>query len=149
MSIYIDTSALAKRYLLERGSEAFDAFLQGCDDDCVISALGSTEFESILQRLRRERLIDADYAEQARNDFLADLQTALWVMRPFATSSFPQAADLMRTLDVPLATLDALHLASALELGCRGFATGDRQLSQAAARRGLTVHDFSEAPPHA
>ena len=149
MSIYIDTSALAKRYLLERGSEAFDTFLQDCEDDCVISALGSTEFESILQRLRRQQLIDADYAEQARNDFLADLQTALWVMRPFATSSFPQAADLMRTLDVPLATLDALHLASALELGCRGFATGDRQLSRAAARRGLTVHDFSETPPHA
>lgn len=149
MSIYIDTSALAKRYLLERGSEAFDAFLQDCDDDCVISALGSTEFESILQRLRRQRLIDAGYAEQARKDFLADLQTALWVVRPFAISSFPQAADLMRTLDVPLATLDALHLASALELGCRGFATSDRQLLQAAARRGLTVHDFSETLPHA
>ena len=144
MSIYIDTSALAKRYLLERGSDAFDAFLQQCDDDCVISALGGTEFESVLQRLRRERLIDADYAEQARKDFLNDLQTALWVVRPFAPSNFPQAADLMRTLDVPLATLDALHLATALDLGCRGIATSDRQLSQAASRRGLIVHDFSK-----
>jgi predicted nucleic acid-binding protein len=144
MAIYVDTSALAKRYLLERGSEAFDAFLQQCEDDCVISPLGSTEFESILQRLRRERLIDADYAEQARKDFQADLHTALWVVRPFAASTFAQAADLMRSLDVPLATLDALHLATAIELGCQGFATSDRQLSRAASRRGLTVHDFSE-----
>ena len=149
MAIYIDTSALAKRYLLERGSEAFDAFLQDCDDDCVICALGGTEFESILQRLRRQQLIDTDYADQARQDFLDDLQTALWVVRPFAASSFLQAADLMRTLDVPLATLDALHLASALALDCRGFATADRHLSRAAAQRGLTVHDFSETLPHA
>jgi len=144
MAIYIDTSALAKRYLLERGSETFDAFLQQCDDDCVISPLGGTEFESILQRLRRERLIDADYAEQARKDFLADVHTALWTVRPFVISVFSEAADLMRSLDVPLATLDALHLASALDLGCRGFATGDRQLARAAARRGLTLHDFSK-----
>ena len=88
MPIYIDTRALAKRYLLERGSKAFDAFLQDCDD-CVISALGSTEFESIL---RCERLSDARHAEQARKDSLPDLQTTLWVVRPFAMSSFPQAA---------------------------------------------------------
>jgi predicted nucleic acid-binding protein len=143
MAIYIDTSALAKRYLLEAGSDAFEAFLQQCNDDCVISPLGSTEFESVLQRLRRQQLIDVDYAEQARQDFLADLHSALWVLRPFAPSGFPQAARLMRTLDVPLATLDALHLAAALDAGCQGLATGDRQLSRAASSCGLTVHDFS------
>ena len=142
MAIYVDTSALAKRYVLEAGSDAFDAFLESCDDDCVITPLGGCEFESILQRLRRENLIDADFAEQARREFFADLQTALWVVRPFATACFPQAAELMRRLDLPLATLDALHLAAALDAGCASLATADRRLSQAAARSGLTVHHF-------
>jgi uncharacterized protein len=144
MPIYVDTSALAKRYVLEQGSDAFDAFLRDCEDDCVISPLGTTEFESVLQRLRRQGYIDAAFARQARNDFLADLNSALWAVRPFASSSFSQATELMRSLDTPLATLDALHLASALEFGCDSFATSDRQLSRAASKRGLTVHDFSE-----
>lgn len=144
MAIYIDTSALAKRYVLEQGSDAFDAFLQVCEDDCVISALGTTEFESILQRLRRQGFIDAAFARRARDSFLADLHLALWAVRPFANSSFSQAAELMRSMDTPLATLDALHLASAIDFGCNGFATSDRQLSKAASRRGLTVHDFSK-----
>lgn len=48
----------------------------------------------------------------------------------------------MRSVDVPLATLDALHLASAIESGCDALATGDRHLSRAAVKRGLTVHEF-------
>lgn len=144
MPVYVDTSALAKRYVLEQGSDAFDAFLQGCEDECVISALGTTEFESVLQHLRRRGFIDAAFARRARDSFLADLHSALWAVRPFAINSFSQAAELMRSLDTPLATLDALHLASALNFGCDGFATSDRQLSRAASRRGLTVHDFSK-----
>lgn len=144
MPIYVDTSALAKRYFLAQGSDAFDAFLRSCEDDCVISPLGTTEFESVLQRLRRQGFIDAAFARRARADFLNDLHTALWAVRPFAISSFSQAAELMRSLDIPLATLDALHLASALDFGCDGFATSDRHLSRAASKRGLTVHDFSK-----
>ena len=143
MPIYIDTSALAKRYLAERGSDAFDAFLQACEDDFVISPLGSTEFESILQRLARQGHIDGAYARQARSDFASDLHRAVWSMHEFALVAFAEAAELMRTLKAPLATLDALHLASAIEFGCDGFASGDRALCRAASERGLVVHDFS------
>ena len=142
VAIYVDTSALAKRYVLERGSEAFDAFKGDCDDECVISALGTTEFESVLQRLKRQGYIDAAFMERARNSFMADLGSALWSVRPFASASFNRAAELMRSVNVPLATLDALHLASALDLGCNAFATGDKQLSRAASKRGLIVHEF-------
>lgn len=142
MPIYIDTSALAKRYIAERGSDAFDAFLLEQTDDCVISPLVATELESIVQRLRRQQLIDARYATQVRRDFAQDLRAALWSMRPFAASGLTLAAELLRTLASPLATLDALHLASAIELGCDALATADRQLAVAAAERGLGVHPF-------
>lgn len=142
MPIYIDTSALAKRYLSERGSEVFDAFLAAQDDECVICPLGATELESMLQRLQRECLITASFAQQVRRDFAADLSAALWSMRPFEAASFALATQLMRSLQAPLASLDALHLACSIELACTSFATGDRQLARAAAEHGLQVHSF-------
>ncbi len=142
MAIYIDTSALAKRYLAEKGSDAFDAFLITQVDDCVISPLVATELESLVQRLLRQRLIAKPYAAQVRQDFADDLRAALWAMRPFPSAALTLASDLLRTLAAPLATLDALHLASAVELDCSAIATGDRQLAKAAGERGLAVHAF-------
>ena len=142
MPIYIDTSALAKRYLAERGSDAFDAFLIGQLDDCLISPLVATELESVVQRLLRARLIDKAYAVQVRQDFANDLSGALWSMRPFPSASLALAQDLLRNLTAPLATLDALHLATAVEFDCAAIATGDRQLAKAAAEHGLEVHRF-------
>ena len=142
MAIYVDTSALAKRYLSEKGSDAFDAFLIGQVDEFVVSPLVATELESVVQRLLRQRLISKTYAEQLRQDFSDDLRGALWAMRPFPNPGMALAGELIRTLAAPLATLDALHLASALQFGCGAVATGDRQLALAAAEAGLVVHEF-------
>ncbi|RZU02502.1 type II toxin-antitoxin system VapC family toxin [Rivibacter subsaxonicus] len=142
MSVYIDTSALAKRYLAEPASDAFDRFLATCGDDYVINPLGATEFESVLQRLQRQQLIDARHARRARTEFGKDLAAALWNMQPFDSDSFSLATALMQDLGVALATLDALHLASAISHQCSGLATGDRQLARAAAARGLDVYPF-------
>jgi predicted nucleic acid-binding protein len=142
VSIYIDTSALTKRYLAEPASDEFDRFLANGEEDYVISPLGATEFESVLQRLQRQRLINEGHARRARAEFGKDLAAALWSMQPFDSESFSLASSLMQDLDVALATLDALHLASALGFQCSGLATGDRQLARAAAARGLAVYPF-------
>jgi len=142
-SIYIDTSALAKRYVAEVGSAEFDDFLVAEDAEFVVSPLVATELESILQRLMREARISAAYAERAREFFAVDLASALWSMRPFSASVFANAARSMRDLSIPLATLDALHLACAIELRCEALASGDRRLLAAAAARGLRVHSFA------
>ncbi len=143
MSIYIDTSALAKRYLAERGSDDFDAFLAAHDEQFVISPLVATELDSLLQRLARQRLIDSRYAARVRRHFADDLRGALWSMRPFAAAGITLAGDLIRELEAPLATLDALHLASAIDLDCPALASADRQLLAAAQERGLLVHSFA------
>ena len=143
MSIYFDTSAFAKRYVAEIGSDAVDAFLMDQSaDDCIISPLVVTELNSILQRLQRTGLMDAEFAARARVALAVDLTSALWAMRPFATGSFDRAGCLLRELPTPLATLDALHLACAIELQCTSMATADRQLAAAAIAVGLNVHHF-------
>ena len=142
MATYFDTSALAKRYIAEPGSDAVDEFLAQHADDCVITPLVATEFESILQRLLRQGLIDADFAARSHSRFAADLSGALWAMRPFEVASFSRAVGLLRELGTPLVTLDALHLASAVEHQCTALATSDRQLARAAQASGLLVHTF-------
>jgi uncharacterized protein len=140
--IYIDTSALAKRYVAEIGSAHFEAFVAEQSDECVICPLGAIELESVLQRLQRQQLIDSAYALQARRDFASDLASAVWSMQRFDAAGFARGTELLRTLSSALATLDALHLACAIELGCEAIATGDRQLARAAQECNLTVHSF-------
>jgi uncharacterized protein with PIN domain len=50
--VYLDTSALAKWYLDEPGSEVFAEYLQGVDV-AIISRLTHTEMRSLLSRRRR------------------------------------------------------------------------------------------------
>lgn len=145
MSVYVDTSALTKRYLSEATSEPFDRFVQACEVPLQITPLTVTEFHSTLMLRLRMGDLDADYVERARSSFSIDLQSQLWAWAPFPAAAFGDASQLIQSLGAPLATLDALHLASARLFGCQGFATADLRLGRAAERCGLTLHDFS--PP--
>jgi len=139
---YVDTSALVKRYLAEPGSDAFDAFCALPDIDRVICPLVATEFTGVSQRRVRNREITARQAGQMRSRFHADLSSGAWALIEFGADVFSRASDLMTTLTVPLATLDALHLACALQHGADQLATGDLQLATAARKTGLRVHTF-------
>lgn len=143
MALFIDTSALAKRYINEPQSDAFDAFLAASEDEFLITPLVITEFESLLMRRLRQGDFDADYLRRTRELFVQDMSAALWQVRPFEPAAFEMATRLIRRGDVPVATLDALHLASAMGHGCDAIATSDRQLARAAEASGLAIHDFS------
>lgn len=142
MGIYIDTSALVKRYVHEPSSQAFDDFVAASDDEFVLSPLTLVELQSVLMRRLRQRDFDRVYLKRLRALFNNDMRAALWVVRPFPTEAFAEAARLIEELDVALATLDALHVASAQFLGCTRFATADGQLARAAQRCGLIVDGF-------
>lgn len=133
---------MAKRYLAERGSSDFEAFLDATQDECVICPLGVMELESVLRRLQRQRIVDAAFALRTRRSFASDLASAVWSVRPFDAAAFARGNELLRDLASPLTTLDALHLACALELNCNAMATGDAQLARAASECRLTVHSF-------
>jgi uncharacterized protein len=142
VGIYIDTSALVKRYVHEPSSQAFDDFVAASDDEFVLSPLTLVELQSVLMRRLRQRDFDRVYLKRLRALFNNDMRAALWVVRPFPTEAFAEAARLIEELDVALATLDALHVASAQFLGCTRFATADGQLARAAQRCGLIVDGF-------
>lgn len=143
-AIYVDTSALAKRYIDEIDSARFDEFVATGPGALVVSPLTVTEFHSVLMRRLRMGEFDPAYVEGARQAFSADLAANLWTWTAFPTAAFGDASLLIQDAARGLATLDALHLASALLLECRAFATADRRLARAAAERGLQLHQFAD-----
>jgi predicted nucleic acid-binding protein len=140
---YVDTSALVKRYVHEPGSQAFDDFVAGSDEPFVLSPLTLVELQSVLMRRLRQRDFDRVYLRRLRGLFDGDLRAALWIVQPFPTEAFAAAARLVEDLDIAVAPFDALHIASAKALGCKRFATADRQQARAAQRCGLSIQDFS------
>ena len=139
---YIDTSALIKRYVEEPGSDAFDTFCELPAIERVICPLGVTELTGVLQRRVRMRSLTPAHAVVVRQRFLADVAAGGWRVVDFETDMFSKANQLIVNLGAPLATLDALHLACALQHVAAEFATADLQLAAAARKARLRVHTF-------
>ncbi len=125
-TVYLDTSAIAKLIVPEPETTALRAFLNALPEAPVSSDLARTE------TLRAARRTDPALVARARQvlDRL-DLITA-------PPGIFEAAA----RLEPPeLRSLDAIHLATALDLGddLDALVTYDRQLASAARGYGLTV----------
>ena len=107
---YLDTSALAKWYLNEVGSEVFVDFLQSLDS-AVISSLTLTEMRSLLSRRRRMGDLSLELETVLFAAFLDDIDRG-WLQRyPLDDARFAEATNLIaRYPEHPLRTLDALHL---------------------------------------
>ena len=139
---YLDTSALIKRYVEEPYSAAFDAFFLSGEFDFVISLLVITEITSALARRARQREITSAFAASTRQIFQDEVLTGSWQMVAFESQQFSQAANLISSLQLPLGTLDALHLTSALNSPASALATADKQLATAAKKSGLQIFSF-------
>ena len=139
---YLDTSALAKWYLNEQGSEAFVSFLQGLDS-AVISSLTQTEMRSLLSRRRRMGDLSAELESLLFAAFLDDIDRG-WLQRyPFDDARFAEASNLIsRYPEQPLRTLDALHLAQAAQAGIPMLATADAVMAETASLMGFAVERF-------
>ena len=139
---YLDTSALAKWYLNEAGSNAFVEFLQALGA-AVISSLTVTEMRCLLSRRRRMADLSVELESLLLAAFLEDIDRG-WLQRIAVDDSrFAEAANLiMRYPEHPLRTLDALHLTLAVHAGVSILATADGVMADAAASMGLEVARF-------
>ncbi len=139
---YVDTSALIKRYVRETGSDEFESFSEKPGYDRIICPLQTVEFTSTLQRRLHSGAMDRRQVAGARQRLLADVAAGGWRLVAFEADVFSRATTLLTDLSVPVAALDALHLACALQVSAEHFATADRQLAAAARKAGLQVHLF-------
>ena len=142
---FVDTSALAKLYHWEVGSERMEALIEAPEARLIISQLSLVEIESVFATKVRMGMIDKTALEQLRGRFYADLARGRFEVVLMARRHFQGAEALVRTHAVKhtLRTLDALQLSVALDLHRRGAAsqlvTSDRALSEVATLEGLPV----------
>ncbi len=123
---YLDTSAAAKLVLVERGSTALRRWMKPHERRVFSSDLLRTE---LLRTIRREA---SDQMVSAR----AVLEGMLLVR--LSTKVCERAVSLEPSV---LRSLDALHLAAAMEVGdeLEGFVTYDARLAAAALANGIEV----------
>ncbi len=72
---FLDSSALAKRYHVERGTDVVDRLLREPGSRCFISRLTLTEVQSVFARKVREGFITEDEFELLRRRLLTDVAT--------------------------------------------------------------------------
>ncbi len=131
MSLYVDSSALLKRYVEEPDSEMAESLLRS--DPSLLTAR-----HTVLEvRRNLARLLEERDAATARAAFLEDLDALSIVELDEVTCEMAAAiAEL-----TGVRTLDALHLAAAQRIGSPAvpFLTFDLRQAQAARGLGLTV----------
>jgi predicted nucleic acid-binding protein len=124
---YLDTSALVKLVVAEGESAALRGWLAAADRDPISSDLARTELVRAVRRAAPDRAVLA--REVLETLTLVELTTA----------TFEAAGRLDPAV---LRTLDALHLAVALDLGddLDGLVTYDGRQADAARAHGVVVH---------
>lgn len=126
MAFYLDTSALVKLVVAEPQTAALRAWLGEKERTLVSCDLTRTELARAVRRVVPDRLVDAN----------AVLDGITLLTLP--ASVFVAAG---RLDPVELRSLDALHLAAALELGddLEALIAYDERLQDAARRNGIEV----------
>ncbi|HEX9681710.1 MAG TPA: type II toxin-antitoxin system VapC family toxin [Acidimicrobiales bacterium] len=129
MTLYVDTSALLKRYIDEPDSDRAEALLAS-DPDLVTG-------RHTLVEVRRNlaRLLDGPALLAARDAFSRDLEALALI--ELDANTCERAAALAEQSGVR--TLDALHLGAASRLGSVSILTYDVRQAQVARAIGLTV----------
>jgi predicted nucleic acid-binding protein len=123
---YLDTSALVKLVVAEPETEALRAWLADTDSEWVSSDLARTELMRAVRRSTPDRLVRA-------REVLDSL-----ILLGVTTSIFDAAG---RLDPLVLRTLDAVHLAAALDLGddLEAIVTYDGRLAEAAGANGIAT----------
>lgn len=137
---FIDTSALFKRYVKEKGSDIVENIF-AADVNRFISAITTVEVVSNLRRL-----VDIDYAitEEdfgiVRTMFLQDIAASRLELVELSPSLLIKSLEICA--EQYLTPLDAIQLASALEMVEKPFfVCSDKKLLRLAAGKGLPVID--------
>ena len=132
MKLFADSSAFAKRYILEDGSEAMDNLLQKASQLGLCVILVPEIVSGLNRRLREQVLSPRDY-RKIKKQLMNDIHdTTILQVTPAIIS---RSVKLLETNI--LRAMDALHVASALEWQADLFATADYRQNKAAKNAGL------------
>lgn len=132
MKVVTDSSALAKRYVFELGSDKIDYFLQNAKQLGLCTIL-VPEIISALNRRRREKILSADDYRSIKRQLMEDVHDA--VILQVTPAVIARSVKLLE--DNVLRAMDALHIACALEWCADLFVTADKRQYKASKSAGI------------
>lgn len=133
--LYLDSSALAKRYVAEPGGDQVQALMEANRGRLFTSVATWAEVLSVLARCQRESRFSAREYRLQQRAFSLD-----WSALHAIEVILPVLAPARRLIERhALRAYDAIQLCSALWIGRPLFACFDERLRRAAAAEGLTV----------
>lgn len=134
MRSFFDSSAFAKRYVQEKGSEEADAACQAAAA-LGLGVLCIPEIVSALNRRFREKALSHEQYSAAKHRLLEDVRDAEIVN--LTPEVIARATLLLETNE--LRASDALHVACALAWGADLFVSSDQRQLRAATKSGLAT----------
>lgn len=138
MKAFLDTSALAKRYVAENGPEKVSALCQAAEV-LVVSVICLPELISTLARVVREKkLAKAEY-RKLKSDLVTDLADV--DICQITLDVLASAVSLLESH--PLRAMDALHVVCALAVKADVFVSADHRQLAVARKAGLKTVDVS------
>jgi uncharacterized protein len=132
MRTFLDSSAFAKRFIDEAGSESVDAICTEASE-LALSIICVPEVISAMNRRVRERKLSKQQYDEAKKRLLSEVEDADIVN----LSPSVVALSVAILEGNPIRAMDALHVASALQWQAQLFVSADEQQTAVAARAGL------------
>lgn len=134
LNVFFDSSALAKRYIEEKGTDQVQAILSSASA-LAVSVICVPEIVSALCRRRRERKLSTEEYRNAKASVLTDIDDAAVI--GITEEVIARGVGLLEQF--PLRSADALHIACASEWSTDLFVSADDRQCKAARARGLRV----------
>lgn len=132
--MYLDSAYIAKFYVNEPDAAKVRELIRHAVYVCS-SSWAFLEVTCVFNRHVREGSLTAAQGRELSDIFRQHVESDLWNLAPITERLLKRAAALARGLppNVPLRAGDAIHLATALDLGEKEIWTNDRHLLAAAA----------------
>jgi uncharacterized protein len=137
--MYLDTSVLVKRYVAEPDSEHVDEVVVGFT--LVSSELALGEVWSAMLAKERNKVLPKVARDAAWKAFLSDIDEGVLRLIPLDGVMIREANEIMLSVhpDVPLRTLDAIHLATYDSVVTGPIFTKDKRMLAAAKLLGFAA----------
>ena len=137
MNVFFDSSALAKRYVEEVGSDRVQDILSSATS-LTVSVLCIPEIVSALCRRRREQRLSQQQYLSAKQALFVDIEDMNVVNS--TSQVIARAVEILERW--PLRSSDSIHVASAVEWSAQLFVSSDERQCAAARAYGLQVEEL-------
>lgn len=138
MKIFLDTSALAKRYVQEPGSDELGALFVSVATEVIISTLAFAEFAAAIGKKLRNKEISKKSGTNAIKELEKDWYN-MFAKVPLTETLAESAASM--AIQYSLKGAAAVHLASALAVSADLFVASDKNLIIAAKKVGIKPYN--------